>query len=243
MEFLGKSIRFVAIPIMVIVAFCLWIGFFWEPAWYVPGVFFVFMILAFFILNVYSCILSFNNYKRNKITNSQHTRKKYLRTVISITVLIFIIVSSVILSNKYKNTYDKLTRIVPVETIPSNYILTLENIDIENNSVGQDFDLEAVIDYKETTLFNGSQIILDGAYTTSFIRFQLQAIEKDSIPEVGLVDEEFTIQKMMLDGQFYLQVFVEENRGRYTGNVATVKFYFDIKREVESSEVWSHIFN
>ncbi|WP_233732686.1 hypothetical protein [Lysinibacillus sp. YS11] len=58
-----------------------------------------------------------------------------------------------------------------------------------------------------------------------------------------MIDEEFTIQKMMMDGQFYLQVFVEENRGCYTGNVATVKFYFDIKREVESSEVWSHIFN
>ncbi|AUS86673.1 hypothetical protein LBYS11_10145 [Lysinibacillus sp. YS11] len=97
MRFLGKSIRFVAIPIMVIVAFCLWIGFFWEPAWYVPGVFFGFMILVFIILNVYTCILSFIKFKKNYSTNSQYTRKKYLTTFISITVLIFIIVSSVII--------------------------------------------------------------------------------------------------------------------------------------------------
>ncbi|KPN96528.1 lysozyme inhibitor LprI family protein [Lysinibacillus sp. ZYM-1] len=84
---------------------------------------------------------------------------------------------------------------------------------------------------------------MGGAYNTSFIRFQLQAIEYDSIPDVGWIDEEFSIQQMMLDGQFYLQVLVEENRGRYAGNVASIKFYFDIKREVESGEVWSNIFN
>ena len=47
----------------------------------------------------------------------------------------------------------------------------------------------------------------------------------------------------MQDEQFYLNVLVEENRGRYAGNVASVTFYFDIKREVESGEVWSYIFN
>lgn len=54
MVFLGKSVRFVAITIMVIVAVCLWIGFFWEPAWYVPGVFFgsvlIILIISFFIM-------------------------------------------------------------------------------------------------------------------------------------------------------------------------------------------------
>ena len=83
--------------------------------------------------------------------NSRITIRKYLPSCISIIALIFLIVFVVIINNKYKDAYDKLTRIVTDETIPSNYILTLENIDIENNSVGQDFDIEAVIDNQKLT--------------------------------------------------------------------------------------------
>ncbi|KUF37458.1 hypothetical protein [Lysinibacillus sp. F5] len=56
MDFLDKWIYYIAKILLVIVAICLWVGFLWEPAWNVSGIFFSLMILVFSILIIFSCI-------------------------------------------------------------------------------------------------------------------------------------------------------------------------------------------
>lgn len=57
--------------------------------------------------------------------------------------------------------------------------------------------------------------------------FHLEAYEKDKITDKGILDEIYDYAKIQ-DETITLDVIVKENRGRYTGNEAIVRFIFEI---------------
>lgn len=78
---------------------------------------------------------------------------------------------------------------------------------------------------------NGVRIEISKEKTISILNnkvvFKLEAYEKDKIQDKGSISKEFSYDKIKGE-KVSLNVIVEENRGRYAGNKATVTFSFDI---------------
>ena len=81
---------------------------------------------------------------------------------------------------------------------------------------------------------NGYQISSGAIVDVSInktVKVFTQIVEYDSIPDIGQGSYSFTIKKDYFENGFYITqtIYVKENRGRYSGNIATWTVKYDFK--------------
>lgn len=165
------------------------------------------------------------------------------RILALITLLIVLGISAFYLNSRYDKTYNELIHSVPDPNDRYTFIIEFEGLElVEPNSVGWSYEHRIKVANKEIKTPEDYKIILTGKYIDTTVSFQIQATEYDSIPDVGYLDSEKDIGTLLKDKEFIWNVYVRENRGRYSGNVALIEYRFSFQREVEPTEVFKAMF-
>ena len=112
---------------------------------------------------------------------------------------------------------------------------------IQNNSVGNDWSFKASIN--GINVKEGRKIDIT-ATNKDKISFSASAKEHDFMPETGNGNMSVNIKDVILleNNTYPIEVTVAENIGKYAGNIAKWKFYFNVTREVSLSDIVNSIF-
>ncbi|MCM3747322.1 hypothetical protein M3223_08135 [Paenibacillus pasadenensis] len=98
---------------------------------------------------------------------------------------------------------------------------------VENNHVGNEWWWGSYVNGKE--LEEGSSVTLT-LKSSDTIKLKAEAQEQDKIPEEGAANKSIKVSSVKGTITKSLNVTVEENRGRYSGEQATWKFTFKIQK-------------
>ena len=99
---------------------------------------------------------------------------------------------------------------------------------IENNSVGNEWWWGGYINGKEVE--EGDTVVLN-LKSTDTIKLKAEAQEQDKYPDDGAANATVRVSSITNKAiNKSMNVTVVENRGRYSGNVAKVKFIFKIQK-------------
>ncbi|KIL36219.1 hypothetical protein SD71_09770 [Cohnella kolymensis] len=97
----------------------------------------------------------------------------------------------------------------------------------ENNHVGNEWWWGGYINGK--VVEEGSTVVLN-LKTTDKIRLKAEAQEQDKYPDYGESNATIKVSSITKAIHKPLKVTVTENRGRYSGNIATWKFVFKVEK-------------
>lgn len=119
--------------------------------------------------------------------------------------------------------------IVDAASTDVNLSVTLDSITcLSNNHVGNEWAFGFTAN--KTAVSSGSTIKLN-AKSSDSIAISAKATEEDTYPDTNTKSLTIPVSKLKEGGNTYsLNVTVTENRGRYSGNTATWKFNFNIKK-------------
>lgn len=165
------------------------------------------------------------------------------RILALITLLIVLGLSAFYLNSRYDEIYNELVYSIPNPNDSYTFIIEFEELKLaEPNSVGWSYGHQIKVENRELNTSEDNKIKLSERSLDSTVSFIIQATEYDNIPDVGYLDSNKDIGTLLKDKDFFWNVKVQENRGRYTGNVARIEYHFSIHREVEPSEVLEAFF-
>lgn len=98
----------------------------------------------------------------------------------------------------------------------------------ENNHVGNSWYTAAYINDKE--IAEGDTVVLDLSSSES-VKLKAYAEEQDKIPDSATATASIKVNSVTKPITKALEVQVVENRGRYSGNTATWKFTFEVRKQ------------
>jgi hypothetical protein len=113
---------------------------------------------------------------------------------------------------------------------------------IYNNHVGNQWSYYAFVN--DNKLKKGKSIVLSNNYSQN-IYLQAKAVEEDSVPDVGSSNITINISKINFrkKNNYPVEVTVRENRGRYSGETAKLRFNFTVKRSIKFTYIIKNVFN
>lgn len=112
-----------------------------------------------------------------------------------------------------------------------NLVVRLESAQLEyNNSVGNEWSISGTVNGMQISTGKSIDIKCKPSDT---INLSAQAVESDSIPDVGNGSASVQVSKLDLSqkNSFTISVIVTENRGRYSGHTAKWNFVFSINKK------------
>lgn len=200
------------------------------------GCYFVIVAILYVIYTFYSTSI--------KEYASKNKRKLIIFFCIVGLVLILSVIIFYMVRSNYIKTYEELIHTMPTNGTESIFILEYNGAElISNDSVGSDWEHRIKIENQEFNPYSHSETIETYKTINDFINFIIITKEDDNIPDVASFTDKIPIEKMFTDYTFSLNMYVRENRGRYTNNVAHWRYNFKLYRKVESEEVWEYMKN
>ncbi|RUT28008.1 hypothetical protein EJP77_18505 [Paenibacillus zeisoli] len=141
------------------------------------------------------------------------TKVKALYRTICLVVLVFVLTVQPLSAAASKTIKVKIT------------LLSVELV--ENNHVGNEWYTESFINGKR--IEEGESVTLN-LKSTGSVTLKAAVEEQDSIPDEGSSSSAVKVSSISKSITKSLNVVVEENRGRYSGNTAEWKFVYQIQK-------------
>lgn len=165
----------------------------------------------------------------------------YIQRNKGITAVTFIILALIclVLGGWYSKASDEASLSIDDPIIMD---ISLRKVEIVSNEhVGNSWEFEGFVNGKELKIGDTISIPL-GIKDT--LNYQAKAEEHDSIPDKGSKETLTNIENLNFKNIAVtnLEVTVRENRGRYSGHQAIIRFKFTASRHVTFSDVIRHMF-
>jgi hypothetical protein len=112
---------------------------------------------------------------------------------------------------------------------------------ISNDHVGNSWGFEGYINDKKINISEKFSLPVS---INDKIKYQANVEEYDSIPDKGFKEGYVNVKDIDLKNSSvtYLEVSVRENRGRYSGHKANIRFEFTAARHITFSDILRHMF-
>jgi hypothetical protein len=113
---------------------------------------------------------------------------------------------------------------------------------VYNNSIGNDWDTATMVNNKYVPLSGKENLDVS---SNSVLELEAEARENDTYPDIGYNEKSFSVSRLnnYQPYTFNIDVTVQEDRGRYSGNTAIWRFHFTLQRNKPSvAEVFNDIY-